>query len=73
MCDMVTYAEVTELKEARRDEAFKELWFLWERRASVGADFDLFKYQELLHAQKMILSTEEKKNYIYMKKIFALL
>ena len=34
------------------DEAFKEQCFLWERGPSVDADFDLFNFQDHLHAQK---------------------
>lgn len=33
------------------DKVFKEQWFLWESEASVSADFDLFIFQDLLHAQ----------------------
>ena len=41
-------------------EAFQEHCFLWEKRASVGVDFDLFNYQDLLHAQEQIWNTEQK-------------
>lgn len=34
------------------DKVFKEQWFLWESEASVSADFDLFIFQDLLHAQE---------------------
>ena len=34
--------------------AFQEQCFLWERVASVGADFDLFNFKGILHAQEQI-------------------
>ena len=37
-----------------------EQCFLWERGASVGADFDLFNFQHLWHAQQ---ECEEGKNW----------
>ena len=58
--DVVQCHKVTELKASgatsrARDEAFQTLQdqcFLWQRRAPVGADFDLFNLTDLLHAQK---------------------
>ena len=36
------------------DEAFQEQCFLWERGASVGAEFRLLQFQDLSHANKPI-------------------
>ena len=41
-----------EIKGGASDEAFQEQCFLWESRASVGADFDIVHFQDLLHAQE---------------------
>ena len=50
MCDMVTYLDVIKSQNYKTtDEAFEEQCFLWERGDSVGADFDLFNSQDLLH------------------------
>ena len=50
MCDPVTWCYLTKsLSEGETaDEALQEQCFLWERGALVGADFDLFKFQDLL-------------------------
>lgn len=32
----------------------QEQWFLWEKGASVGADFNMFNFQALLEAQEAI-------------------
>ena len=40
------------IKGQTTDEVFQEPCFLWERRASVGADFDLCNIQDLLYAQQ---------------------
>ena len=34
------------------DEKFQGQCFLWEKRASVGLDSDLFNFQDLSHAQE---------------------
>ena len=39
------------LKGGTADGAFQEQSFLWEKGAPVGADFKLFYFQGLLHAQ----------------------
>ena len=41
-----------EFEDRTSDEAFQEQCFLWERGASVCADFDLFNFQEFLYAQE---------------------
>ena len=46
------------IKGVTTDEAFQELCFLWERRASVGVDCNLFNSQDLLHAQQPMWNTE---------------
>lgn len=38
-----------QIKGKTTDEAFWEQSFLWENKASVGADFDIFNFQALLH------------------------
>ena len=49
------------------DEAFEEQCFLWERGASIGADFDLFNFHDLLPIQ----NTEgQKKRKRYIKPLF---
>ena len=40
------------IKGGTTDEAFEEQCFLWERGAAVGADFHLFNFQDILHAQE---------------------
>ena len=42
------------IKGGTTDETFQEQCFLWERGALVGVDFDLFNFEDLLHAQKQI-------------------
>ena len=49
---MVTECDVT--RSQLKGEAFQEQRFLWERGVSLGADFDLSNFQDLLHAQKQI-------------------
>ena len=51
MCDIVWCQD---------DEAFEVQCFLWERGASAGADFGLFNFQDLLHAQETILHNKGK-------------
>ena len=43
------------------DEAFQEQYFLWEKGASLGADFELLNFQDLLHAQKVYKIPKERK------------
>ena len=50
------------IKGDTTEEAFQEQCFLWERWASDGADFDLLNFQDLLHVQEPILTTEGGKN-----------
>ena len=52
--DVVWCHNVTVLKAGAADEVFQDQWFLWERGASVGADFDLFHFQDILLAQEHI-------------------
>ena len=40
------------MKRVTIGEAFQEHCFLLERRASVGAESDLFNFQDLLHHKK---------------------
>lgn len=40
------------IKGTTTDEAFVEQCSLWERGASVGADFDIFAFEDILHAQE---------------------
>ena len=54
--------KVTELKKGLLMRRFRSSIFLWERGASVGADFDLFNFQDLLHAQEDTYKTEGKEN-----------
>ena len=42
------------IKGETTDEAFQEQHFPWERTASVGANFDLFDFQDLLHAHEQL-------------------
>ena len=42
------------IKGGTTDVAYQEHCFLWERVASVGADFYLFNFQGILHAQERI-------------------
>ena len=42
------------------DEAFQEQCFLWERGASISALFDLFNFQDLLHAQEPFIKHRMK-------------
>ena len=42
------------IKGGTADKAFQVQCFVWERGASVGADFELFNFQDLLHAQEPI-------------------
>ena len=41
------------IKGGTTDEMFEEPCFLWERGASVGVDYDLFNFHDVLHAQKL--------------------
>ena len=51
------------IKGGTADEAFQEQCFLWDRGAPVGVDFDLFNFQDHLHAQDHVtLWREEKMN-----------
>lgn len=43
-----------EFKGGTTDKAFQELCFMWERGAPVDADFRLFNFQYILHAQEPI-------------------
>ena len=60
------------IKGGASDEAFQEQCFLWERGASVGADFDLLNFQDLLQAQERIYvySTLTERE-IFLFKTFA--
>ena len=49
--DVVWCHKVTELKGENTDEAFQEQCFQWEQGASVGAEFDLFNFQDFLFLQ----------------------
>ena len=49
---MFVMSESHRIKGGITDEAFEEQRFPWERRASVGVDFDLFNFQDLLHARE---------------------
>ena len=49
--DMVWCHKVTETT----DDAFQEQYFLLERGASIGVDFLVFNFQDLLHAQEHII------------------
>ena len=58
-CKCVTWWHSVMLQSHRikgrdTDEAFQEQCFLWKREASVGVDFDLFNFHDLLHAQEPI-------------------
>ena len=41
------------IKGGTTDEVFQEQCFLWERGAPVSSDFDLFNFQDLLHAHEV--------------------
>ena len=41
-------SESHRVRGSTTDEVFQEQHFLWERRASVGADFELFNFQDVL-------------------------
>ena len=47
-------------KEMNTSEAFKQQCFWWESRASVDADFDLFNFQDPLHAQEYKKTQKER-------------
>ena len=49
------------IKGGTTGEAFQERCFLWEKGTPVGADFDLFYFQNLLHAQEPIWNMKERK------------
>ena len=42
-------------------ETFQEQRFLWERGASVGVDYSLFHFQDLLHALSITLKESSNK------------
>ena len=42
------------------DEVFPDQCFLWERGASVGADFRLFNFQDLYVHEKLYDTLKEK-------------
>lgn len=46
------------IKIGNTDEAFQERFFLWEREASIGVDFDLCNYQDLLHTKEPIYTVK---------------
>ena len=41
------------IKGHTTDDAFQEQHFLWEIRAPIDADFDLFNFRDLFHAQEL--------------------
>ena len=47
---MVT-CQSKKIKVGATDEVFQDQWYLWERGASVGVDFDLSNFQDLLQEQ----------------------
>lgn len=42
------------IKSETSDEAFEVQCFLQDRGASVGVDFHLFNFQDILHAQQYL-------------------
>ena len=59
------------LKGGTTDETFQEQCFLWEIWASVGADFGLFKFQDVFHAQEPSWKTEKHNRYPLMCLIYS--
>ena len=57
-------------KGGTTDDAFQVLFFQLERGASVGAGFDLFKFQYLLHVEESVKTLKKRKK---MKSIVDLL
>ena len=50
------------IKGGTTDEAFQEQSFLWERRASVGSDFDLINFQ---HTQEQHNTRRQDKYFLF--------
>lgn len=55
---------------------FRSIFFLWQRGASLSADFDSFNFQDLLHGQQPIKHTERKqekeKQLTYYETVYCL-
>lgn len=47
------------IKGRTTDEKFQDRWFLWERGASVGLDFDLFNFKDLLNSLERYKTLKE--------------
>lgn len=61
MYDSVSQCDVTKsrMKCQTTDEAFQGQYNLWQKGASVGADFELLNFQNLLHAQNLYKTLKE--------------
>ena len=51
MSNLVCCHTVTEFEAGLTNEAFQEQCFLWDGGVFVGADFDLFNFLDLSHAE----------------------
>ena len=49
------------IKGGTTDETFQGQCCLWERRASVSADIEIFNFQDVLPRHKLLQNTEGKK------------